>query len=356
MGLELILQSYRELYPELARKTNYIFLDEIQNVKDWEIGVRRIHDTGRFRVFITGSSSKLLSKEIATQMRGRAISFEILPFSFKELLSARNIEIQKNIFYSTRRWVIKKYIDEYLINGGFPEVILEENQMLKIKILKEYAETIFLRDLVERYRIKSQHLLRELIKFLATNTGSIFSINSFYRWIKNTYPATKRTLLNYLSYLEDSNLFFFLRKFSFSLKEQTIRKCYIVDNGLRTAYGFRFSEDRGRYLENGVFLEIYRKKVKNPLLEIFYWQDYKKREVDFVLKEGKDIKALIQVCVSIDDFRTKEREMMNLWRASEELRTDNLIVITFDSEGEEKINNKKIKLIPLWKWLCYPEE
>lgn len=351
MGLELILQSYRELYPELVKKTNYLFLDEIQNVKDWEIGVRRIHDTGNFRIFLTGSSSKLLSREIATQLRGRAISFEILPFSFRELLFARKIEIKEITFYSTQRWRIKKYLDEYLTHGGFPEVIFEENPSIKIKILKEYAETIFLKDLLERYRIKSQTLLRELIKFLATNTGTTFSLNSFYRWIKSTYPATKRTLLNYLSYLEDSGLFFFLRKFSYSLKEQTIRKCYLVDNGLRTAYGFRFSEERGKYLENTVFLKLQQKKRKNPLLEVFYWQDYKKREVDFVLKEGKEIKELIQVCASVDDFRTKEREIKGLCNAREELKCKNLLVITSDFENVEIYAGGKIVFKPLWKWL-----
>ncbi|MFZ6016386.1 MAG: ATP-binding protein [Nitrospirota bacterium] len=126
-GIELILQAYRELYPEHLKKRNYLFLDEIQNVKDWELGVRRIYDTRRFRIFLTGSSSKFLSKEIATQLRGRAISFEILPFSFREILSAKGIRLDKNIAYSTERFSINKYLDEYLKTGGFPEVVLEEN-------------------------------------------------------------------------------------------------------------------------------------------------------------------------------------------------------------------------------------
>ena len=352
-GIELILQAYRELYPEHMRKTNYLFLDEIQNVKDWELGVRRIHDTRKFRIFITGSSSKLLSKEIATQLRGRAISFEILPFSFREILLARNIKLDKNIAYSMERFHINKYLDEYLKIGGFPEVVLEENTDLKLRILKEYIETMFLRDLVERYNIRNQPLLRELVKFLTTNTASIFSLNAFYRWIKGTYPTTKRTLLNYVSYLEDTGLFFLVRKFSYSLKEQAQRprKCYIVDNGLRTAYGFRLSEDKGKNLENAVFLELQHRRATNPLMEIFYWQDYKKREVDFVVREGKDIKKLIQACATIDDFSIKKREITALSKASEELKCNNLLVITLDYENEEKVNEKRIVFKPLWKWL-----
>jgi predicted AAA+ superfamily ATPase len=212
---------------------------------------------------------------------------------------------------------------------------------------------MFFKDLVERYHVKNQALLRELTKFLTTNTANLFSLNAFYRWIKSAYPVTKRTLLNYVAYLEDTGLFFLVRKFSYSLKEQTQtpRKCYIVDIGLRSAYGFKFSEDEGRNLENAVFIELQHRKAKNPLMEIFYWQDYKKREVDFVIKQGKKIEQLIQVCVKVDDFRIKEREIGALVKASEQLQCDNLSVITFDYEKEEEINGKKVAFKLIWQWL-----
>jgi predicted AAA+ superfamily ATPase len=352
-GIELILEAYRELYPGHGMKNNYFFFDEIHNVKDWEIGVRRVYDTKRFQIFLTGSSSKLMSKEIATQLRGRAIIFEIFPFSFREVLSAKGIKLKKDIAYSMERFSIKKYLDEYLAMGGFPEVVLEDNPDLRMRILKEYIETMFFRDLVERYHVKNQRLLRELMKFLATNTANIFSLNAFFKWIKSIYPLTKRTLLNYVSYLEDTGLFFLARKFSYSLKEQALRprKCYIIDNGLRSAYGFKFSEDKGKNLENAAFIELQHRKAKNPLLEIFYWQDYKKREVDFVIMQGRDIQELIQVCDRIDDFRAKERETRALVNASEQLKCDKLSVLTFDYEKEENINGKKVIFKPLWKWL-----
>lgn len=351
--IEEILESYRELYPEHRDKTNFIFFDEIQNVKDWEIGVRRIYDTKKFKIFLTGSSSKLLSKEIATHLRGRAVNFEVLPFSFREFLFAKGLKLDKNIIYSQERFSIAKHSDTYLKMGGFPEIVLEKNEDMKVRILKEYWETMFFKDLVERYNIKNQALIRELMKYLATNMANLFSLNAFYNWVKQTYPATKRTLINYVAALEDIGLFFLIRKFSYSLKEQirTPRKCFIVDNGLRSVYGFKFSEDKGRTLENTVFLELRHRQTKNPLIEIFYWQDYQKREVDFVVKEGKSVKTLIQVCVDTDDFKTKEREALSLVKAAKELKCNKLEVVTLDYEKEERAQNKKILYIPLWKWL-----
>jgi predicted AAA+ superfamily ATPase len=351
--LESILESYCELYPEYRKKKNFIFLDEIQNVENWEIGIRRIYDTRNFYLFLTGSSSKLLSQEISTRLRGRAINFEVLPFSFKEILSAKEIPLYKNIFYSQERFAVIKQLEAYLEMGGFPEVVLEESKDLKIRTLQEYLETMFFRDLIERFKVKNQPVIRELIKYLSMNTASLFSLNAFFKWIKQSYPITKRTLINYVSALEDIGLFFLVKKFSFSLKEQSLtpRKSYIVDNGFRTAYGFRFSEDKGKILENTVFLELRHRQAKNPLMQIYYWQDYKKREVDFVVMHGGKTETLIQVCSDIHDFKAKEREITSLIKASQELKCKNLLVLNPDQEKEEKLDKKKIIIKPLWKWL-----
>ena len=354
--LEELLQAYRELYPERMEETSYLFLDEIQNVKDWESGVRRLHDTERFRIYLTGSSSKLLSKEIASRLRGRGLSFELLPFSFREVLRAKGVKLDRNIAYSPRRAFVRKAEEEYLELGGFPEVVLEEDPAMKLRILREYVETMFIKDLVERYRLRNTMLLRELMKFLLTNTARRFSANSFYKWIKTSLPITKRTLLNYIHYLEDSALFFFLRKFSFSLKEQAqaVRKVYVVDTGLRASYGFRFSKEKGTNLENTVFLELYRRKTLTPLLELYYWRDSKGREVDFVVKEGEKVKSLVQVSAELADPKTKQREMKSLLSASEALNCSDLQIITLEEEGVEKVSGKTIRITPLWKWLLNP--
>lgn len=351
--MEDLLEAYFELYPSLKNKINFAFFDEIQNVKDWEKSIRRIYDSQNFRIFLTGSSSKFLSKEIPTSLRGRAINYELLPFSFKEILRARGITIEADTFYSKNRFTIKKILSQYLEEGGFPEVILEKNKDTKIRILKEYLETMFFKDLVERFAIKNQSVLRELIKYLATTISSPFSLNAFWKWIKQTYPVGKRTLINYVSNLEEIGLFFLVKKLSFSLKEQiqTPRKVYIVDNGLRTAYGFKFSQDLGKLLENSVFLELKHRQTKDPLMEIFYWQDYQGKEVDFVIKKGGKIKELIQVCVNPEDFKIKKREIDSLLNASKKLKCKNLLIITDDYEKEEKIKGQKIIYRPLWKWL-----
>lgn len=356
--MEDLFEAYFELYPSLKNKICFAFFDEIQNVKDWERSIRRIYDSQNFRVFLSGSSSKFLSKEIATSLRGRAINYELLPFSFKEILSTKGIEIKEDVFYSKERFTIKKILSQYLKEGGFPEVVLEKNKDVKIRILKEYLETMFFKDLVERFNVKNQSVLREMIRYLTSNISSLFSLNAFWKWIKQTYPVGKRTLINYTSYLEEIGLFFFVKKISFSLKEQTQtpKKVYIIDNGLRTVYGFKFSEDQGKILENTVFLELKHRQVKNPLLEIFYWHDYQSKEVDFVLKEGRKIKQIIQVCANPEDFKVKTRELNSLLKASKVLKCKNLLVITSDYEGEEKIKNKKIKFIPLWKWLLKDKE
>ena len=351
--MEDLLDAYFELYPSLKNKRNFAFFDEIQNVKDWERSIRRIYDSQNFRIFLTGSSSKFLTKETATSLRGRAINYELLPFSFREILKVKRIEIKPDTFYSKTRFTIKKLLSQYLKEGGFPEVVLEKNPDVKIRILKEYLETMFFRDLVERFNIKNQSVLREMIKYLTSNVTSLFSLNAFWKWIKQTYPVGKKTLINYTSALEEIGLFFLVRKFSFSLKEQvqTPRKSYIIDNGLRTAYGFKFSQDMGKVLESSVFLELKHRQTKDPLMEIFYWQDYQGKEVDFVIKRGRKIKELIQVCANLEDFKVKKREINSLLKASKEIKCKNFLIITEDCEKEEKIENKKIKFIPLWKWL-----
>lgn len=351
-GIELIHETYFELYPELKEANNFIFFDEIQNVKNWEIAIRRIYDTRNFQIFLTGSSSKFLSQEIASSLRGRAINFEVLPFSITEILTTKGITVEKDTIYSKVRFNIKKMVSDYFEYGGFPEVVLSRKE-LKIRILKEYTETIFLRDLIERYRIRNQIVLRELVKYLTSNIGNLFSLNAFWQWIKQSYPISKRTIIEYTSYLEDVGFFFLVRKFSFSMKEQSLRprKVFILDSGLRTAYGFNFSQDLGRILENSVYLKLKGEKTQNPLLDIFYWQDVNKKEVDFVIKDGQKIISLIQVCADPHHPETKKREIDPLLKAAKELKCAKLIVITDDYEKTEAFGRQNILYKPFWKWV-----
>jgi predicted AAA+ superfamily ATPase len=205
--LNTILEAYYELYPENTSETLYLFFDEIQNIHNWELFIRRVHDKKNARIYITGSSSKLLSKEIATSLRGRTLSYYLFPLSFEEFLRFRQVTLNKDFEYTDARFKVKKLFSEYLGGGGFPEVVLEAEE-LRQDILRNYFEMFIYRDLVERFSIRNISLLKSLVKFLITNIGTTFSVNSFYRTIKKDMPVGKDTLMEYLSYLEDINLIY----------------------------------------------------------------------------------------------------------------------------------------------------
>lgn len=343
-----ILRTYIEIY---GKEPGTLLLDEIQNVKNWEIIVRELHDLKRYRMFLTGSSSKLLSKEIATQLRGRTLSYLLLPFSFREYLKAKGLKPEKYMSRDASAR-IKHYLREYMEFGGFPEVVLSKDRE-KIKILKEYADLILFRDFIERHQIKNVELARVLHSFTIQNFSNEISVNALFNRVKSMgVRVSKNTVYDYLSKLEDTAFFFFLRKYSEKphLRETYPNKIYLCDTGLTKT--LRFSEDKGKLTENIVFLELQRKtnSNNNPLLEVFYWKDYQQREVDFVIKEGTQINQLIQVTHELTEENEK-REIRSLLKASIELNCDNLLMITWDQDGEMEKEEKKIKQTQLWKWL-----
>lgn len=342
-----VLEIILDIFPEVTgNSASYIFLDEIQNIKNWESLVRTLLNKD-LEVFITGSSSKLLSKEISTQLRGRTLSYLLLPFSFREFLKARKIQYNLNLLAD--RGKIKRLLGEYLEGGGFPEVVLYEERE---KILKEYVDMTFFKDFVERHEIKSTKLARYIFNHLMQNFSKEFSIRAIERKLRSEkLKFNITTLYKYVENLEDTVFVFFLRKFSLKAHERESwpRKIYLCDTGLTKVY--RFSPEIGKLSENAVFLELLRKTNENPLLELYYWKDYQQREVDFVLKQGERVHQLIQVCYDIDDFNTKERELKSLVKASKQLNCNNLLVITWDYEAKEEFKGKTITFKPLWKWL-----
>lgn len=340
-----IIKLHWQLYPESSKEQLHIFIDEPQNVSGWEIAVRSLHDEG-FDIFLTGSSSKLLSKEIATSLRGRTLSYTVLPFSFREFLKLKKAEFVIEKLSSKEKSALLSFVDEYLEYGGFPEIILEESVENKIKIIKEYFDLIVYRDIVERYSIKNTQLIRWLIKSLTASFSKEFSVHKVYTTLKSSgMKLSKNTLYSYLSMLEGSMFVFLIQKFKHSIRknEFSINKAYLSD--FFFAKLIEVSPDKGRRMENSVFLELKRKEN-----EIFYWSDGNS-EVDFVVKQNTKIRQLIQVCFNIDEPETKKREVNALIKASKELKCENLLVITQDKEKTEILNNKKIKYLPIWKWL-----
>ncbi len=326
-----------------------LLLDEIQEVQDWQSLLRTLLDYG-YEIIVSGSSSKLLSREIATQLRGRSISYLLLPFSFREFLKAKNFEPEKFLTFEERGKTLR-LLREYLDFGGFPEVVLNKNRFQKEKLLKTYFDEIFLKDFVERHKIKSIELGRLLFEFMFQNFSKEISIKNIQRYLEKRIPFSKKTIYSYLENIKDTISVFFLDRFSLSVyaRKSWPKKVYIADTGSSIPLGF-FS-DIGKRMENTVFLELLRRTNKEPLMEIFYWKDYQQREVDFVIKEGLKIKQLIQVSYASDRNEINEREIKALLRASELLKCKNLLCITWDYENLEKIDGKKIKFLPLWKWL-----
>ncbi len=328
-----------------------LFLDEPQNVEFWERAVRELFDEG-YNIFISGSSSKLLSKEIFTSLRGRSLSYLLLPFSFKEFIRVNNYKF--NILLSSEeKTKVLKLMDKYLEFGGFPEVTIEKNEEQKIKNLESYFELTVYKDLVERYKIKDSMLIKWLIKSLATSYTKELSINKIYLTLKSQgRKVSKDELYSYYSMFEDSFFAFFLPKFSYSVrKKEPIHKVYLCDVGFTKLV--EISEDIGKKMENVVYLELFKRKKPNT--ELSFWKNVQQEEVDFIVKEGKQIKELIQVCKEINNNETKQREIRALLKASKELRCKNLLIITEDYEGEEEVEwfalKGKVKFIPLWKWL-----
>lgn len=342
--LDSLIESYYELFPENKNKIKYFFLDEIQTIDNWELFVRRLNDKENMSIYLTGSSSKLLSQEIATSLRGRTLSYYLYTLNFKEFLEFKNFKFTKNDIYSSKRYQLKKLFLEYLNDGSFPEVVLENN--LKKEILNNYFDMFIYKDLVERYSIRNVDLLKKLSLYLLTNISNLFSASSYYKSISKEISVSKETILEYLSYLKEINLVFSVPIYSFSLKQQQVNpsKIYAIDNGLRNAVSFKFSEDEGRLAENLVFVELKRK-----LKEIYYWKG--KGEVDFVIKNKDNSIDLINVCY---DNEIPEREVKSINEFIEKhskAKINNKIIITKDLEKKETIENKTIKYIPLWKWL-----
>jgi len=335
-----MLETYYELYPENKKKEIWLFLDEIQNVQNWEKFVRTALDQ-RIKIYLSGSSSKMLSKEIATSMRGRNITYTVFPFSFKEYLKANKFEYTKYMS-SDEKAKLFKLLREYMKYGGYPETIIYQEE--RDKILKEILETAIYKDVIERSKIRNVKAMKLLINALVNST--MFSVNKFYNHLKSLGIRVGKTVLyNYIEHLNEVFFVFMVRKFSHSYKhaEQSIPRPYFIDNGLLTISGI---SDRGRLLENLVFTELLKRNH-----DIWYYESATKQEVDFIIKEKRKVKKLIQVCYDIENFNTKDREIRALLKASKELKCNNLFIITWDYEGKEIYNKKRISYIPLWKWL-----
>jgi predicted AAA+ superfamily ATPase len=320
-----------------------IVLDEIQNVPRWEMFVSRL--VTNKRIIITGSNATLLSKELASLMTGRHVDHELLPFSFNEFLDFEKTDIQRGPSFTTVEKVKAiSALERYLKSGGFP---------LAIKLGNSYLATLF-RDIVERdvifrYKIRFQEKIKDLASYLISNSTSEIS----YRRIGSILQLSgKSTVQNWISYLQNAYLLFIVERFSFKLKESVMapKKVYAVDTGFMNMLNQR--QEKGKLMENAVFLHLQREKAKlSDPYQINYWKDYSGNEVDLVIRNGRTINALINVTNASSRDEINAREIRALLMASRELRCNNLQIITWDYSNEETFEGKKIKFMPIWRWL-----
>jgi len=336
---EEIYACYREnINPD---KKAYIFLDEVHKKDGWEGWIRKKYDLKTNNKFvISGSCSYLLKKEYATLLTGRNLTFEVFPLSFKEFLEFKEVSIEESnvergIVSDQTKHSIMRHLQEYVMQGGFPEITLKEERY-KMKVLKQYFDDILYKDIIDRYNLNSQKT-KDLALFLITNVTSFFSLRSIRSIVKISYDTIKE----YISYYQEAFLLFTLDHFSYSLKEQKTlpSKVYCVDNGLRNAVAFKFSKDDGKLVENLVFLELRRNDK-----EVYYWK--KKGEVDFIVK-NKD-QSLTAINVSYTD-EILEREARALEEFKKEMKTRCKELLMITKTREEKVG--PIRYVPLWKWL-----
>lgn len=300
-------------------------------------------------VYITGSSAKMLSKEIATQMRGRSLSWEMFPFSFAEYLSCNGISFAENMT-SRDRLLVEKTFFEYFAVGSFPEVA-KLPQNLRVKIHQEYFNTILFRDLIERYNIKSPQSVIDTAYWLINNTACTYTINSLTGYLKSLgHKITKNTIGEYLDWFEDAYFIFSVRIFDASLSRANAnhKKIYCIDHALVTSVADGILVNSGHLLESLIFITLRRLTEK-----IYYYRTKNGREVDFVAIINNRAKLLIQVCESLADPKTLKRETTAINETMLELGLDSGIIVTLKEEQKIEISAGIVLVIPAWKFLLY---
>ncbi len=318
-----MLEGFYKLYPENHDNTCYLFLDEVQNVQEWALVIRRFFDTKKVQIYLTGSSAKLLSKEIATSLRGRSLATEIWPYSFNEYLLANKIQFDKSLLGQRTRDLLIKQLQHYLEQGGLPETI-DTMQTEQKQLLQDYTELVIMRDIVERYNITNIALIKYLIKTVLKNPGSGFSINKFTNDVKSQgLTGSKNTILDYLHYIEDAYLAFPVPLYSESIRKTLTnpRKMYVIDSGLSRAFTFSLNNNTGHLFENMIYLDLRRQGHK-----IHYYLTKERYEVDFLSEDRLGNKCLYQVVWDATNQQTMERELRALDAAKIELKMPGKII------------------------------
>lgn len=344
-----LLDVYFRMFPQVTQGAFYLFMDEPQRIEGWELFARRLLDEGRARIYITGSSAKLLSREIATSLRGRSLSTELFPLRFSEYLRFQTIEYAEHMERSTAgQAILGSALHSYLKSGGFPEV-QAGNEAICRDILRGYVDVVLLRDVIERHNISNVSALRALVRQALQAPGGLFSVNKFYGQLKSMgVPVAKNSLYHYIDCFADAYLLYPVEMHTRSMKKRQVnpRKMYVVDTGLINAHSMGMTEDRGALLENMIYMQL-----RSKGLSVDYVVTDEGYEVDFLAGAEQGIPQLLQVSWSLEQANTFEREVRSLSSALDEgiAKTGN--IITFDATIPHKVTDERIQIIPAFRWL-----
>ena len=368
--LQHILDAYFELYPNYINNPNVcFFFDEIHEAPNWEIFIRRLLDTKKMKIYISGSSAKMLSKEIATSLRGRAIVREIFPFSFNEYLQYYDIKLKFPVS-SDQQSLIKHHLHNFLLRGGFPETLEQLAATLASKrkpffkktkitellsrdfyeLLQGYIDSVIYRDIIDRYKIKNPHIIKNLLISCLKSSTKLFSVHKTFNDLKSQgYAVSKNSLYKFMDYFEDAYCVFSLPAYGFSMRKAVNKekKICLIDQGLITAYTIKNAFEDFARLETAVFLHLRRRSK-----EIYYYQTKTGKEVDLLCVEPNGKISLFQVSISLNDQPTKNREVEALQQAMQELNVKSGAIVTLDDDEKEiRFGQKTIHCAPMWKFL-----
>lgn len=347
--LDLIIQAYREMYPDIDMSSVYMFFDEIQLIDGWEYFIIRLYKHYSKNIYISGSNATMLSSELKSALRGWPQEEETMPLSFREYCYFKGIRTDSWLESDLAK-LHNAFID-FNNAGGFPEVVLCNNPMQKVKILQTYFDTMLLKDLVEHYKLSNISVLRYFLKRIMSNLTKPTSIRAIHGDIKSRgLKVSKNDLYDWANFACDIFMFIRVGNYSKSLQksESSQPKYYCIDNGLRDAVLLPQSGEDGKKLENTVFLQLYRQR--SPIDKIYYYQG--KGECDFVVQRGMEIEQLIQVTWDMGNEKTRQREIDGIIEASHVTGCDNLLIVTLDTTEEINLaNGKHIHVIPAWRWL-----
>lgn len=339
--IEAARSQHREIFNPDGR--TYLFLDEVQSQDNWFETVKRIYDLeDQEKIVLTGS--RVLKEELSSSLAGRFARFDVYPFSFGEFLKARHEEVEDRKEALSKSEKLKYLLRQYVEWGGFPEIVLEEEEELKEELLNFYSDTILYRDVVERKQVQNTRAIEQLKTYALANISNLAN----YDKIAGSMNISNDTVSKYLKAMEEAYFVFSMPVFAYSVKKQhrNPKKLYCLDTGIRNAAGFRFSDDVGRLYENLVFIQL-----KREGFDPYYWKSGDGKETDFVVQDDQEVKKAIQVSYGFEN--AEDREIGSINESIQELDPEEAIIITKDVRKEIEVAGMTVSVVPLWEWLLF---